>query len=49
MSKAKRIFVIADFKDESPRAIFLEEQRIVKGLMRLGHDVHRFSYRNILT
>ncbi len=49
MPKAKRIFAIADFKDESPRAIFLEERRMVKGLIRLGHDVQRFSYRNILT
>ncbi len=49
MHKAKRIFAIADFKDESPRAVFIEERRIVKGLIRLGHDVQRFSYRNILT
>lgn len=49
MQRAKRIFVIADFKDESPRSIFLEERRIVKGLIRLGQDVQRFSYRNILT
>jgi glycosyltransferase involved in cell wall biosynthesis len=49
MQKPKRIFVIADFKDESPRSIFLEERRLVKGLIRLGHDVQRFSYRNILT
>jgi len=49
MHKAKRIFVIADFKDESPRSIFLEERRLVKGFLRLGHDVQRFSYRNILT
>ncbi len=49
MGKPKRIFVIADFKDESPRSIFLEERRLVKGLIRLGHDVQRFSYRNILT
>jgi len=49
MQEAKRIFAIADFKDESPRAIFIEERRMVKGLIRLGHDVQRFSYRNILT
>ena len=49
MRKAKRIFVVADFKDESPRSIFLEERRLVKGLIRLGHDVQRFSYRNIMT
>jgi len=49
VQKAKRIFVIADFKDEWPRSIFLEERRLVKGLIRLGHDVQRFSYRNIMT
>jgi len=45
----KRIFVISDFKDESPRSIFLDERRMLKGLIRAGHDVHRFSYRNVLT
>ncbi len=48
MRRARRIFVISDFKDESPRSIFLEERRLVKGLVRLGHDVQRFSYRNIM-
>jgi hypothetical protein len=48
MRRAKRIFVIADFKDEWPRSIFLDERRLVKGLIRCGHDVQRFSYRNIL-
>ncbi len=48
MPKAKRIFVIADFKDEKPWSIFLEERRLVKALIRLGHDVQRFSYRNIM-
>jgi len=48
MQKAKRIFVIADFKGESPRSIFLEERRLVKGFIRCGCDVQRFSYRNIL-
>lgn len=48
MAKTKRIFVIADFKDESPWSVFIDERRIVKGLIRLGHDVQRFSYRNIM-
>lgn len=48
MQKSKRIFVIADFKDEKPWSIFLEERRLVKALIRLGHDVQRFSYRNIM-
>jgi hypothetical protein len=48
MQKSKRIFLIADFKDESPRAVFLEERRLVKGLIRCGHDVQRFAYRNVM-
>ncbi len=48
MQKAKRIFIIADFKDEKPWSIFVEERRLVKALIRLGHDVQRFSYRNIM-
>lgn len=48
MQKAKRIFVIADFKDEKPWSIFIDERRIVKGLIRLGHDVQRFSPRNVM-
>ncbi|HUW18478.1 MAG TPA: glycosyltransferase [Sedimentisphaerales bacterium] len=49
MQKLKRIFVIADFKDESPESIRVERRRWPKGFIRLGHDVQRFSYRNILT
>ena len=49
MKKIKRIFVIADFKDESPKAIRISQRMWVKGLIRAGHDVQRFSYRNILT
>ncbi len=49
MHKAKRIFVIADFKDEAVRSIRAQPRMWVKGLIRLGHDVQRFSYRNILT
>ncbi len=48
MAKPKRIFVISDFKDERPWSIFIDERRTLKGLILLGHDVHRFSYRNIL-
>ena len=48
MQGAKRIFVIADFKDESPRSVFLEERRLAKYLVRAGHDVQRFSYRNVM-
>ena len=45
----RRIFVIADFKDEEVRSIRVQPRMWVKGLIRLGHDVQRFSYRNILT
>jgi len=48
MRRARRIFVISDFKDESPRSVFLEERRMTKYLIRIGHDVQRFSYRNIM-
>jgi spore maturation protein CgeB len=48
MGKAKRIFVISDFKDESPKSIRMQPRMWVKGLTRLGHDVQRFSYRNIM-
>ena len=49
MSRARRIFVIADFKDESPKSIRIQARMWVKGLLRLGCDVHRFSYRNVMT
>lgn len=48
MPRAKRIFVVANFKDERPWSIFMEERRLVKALIRLGHDVQRFSYRNVM-
>lgn len=48
MQKPKRIFVIGNFKDESPQSIRIERRRWPKGLIRLGHDVQRFSYRNIM-
>ncbi len=48
MQKPKRIFVIADFKDEKPQSIRVQPRMWVKGLLRLGLDVQRFSYRNIM-
>lgn len=48
MLKPKRIFVISDFKDESPKSIRMQPRMWVKGLIRLGHDVQRISYRNLL-
>jgi hypothetical protein len=46
--KAKRIFMMADFKDDKTWSMCLDEWRILKGWIRLGHDVHRLSYRNLL-
>lgn len=48
MAKAQRIFVISDFKDENSKSIRMQPRMWVKGLIRLGHDVQRFSYRNIM-
>jgi len=48
MPKANRIFIIADFNDCSPKSVRVERRRWVKGFIRLGHDVQRFSYRNIM-
>ncbi len=49
MKPARRIMVIADFKEESPKSIRISQRMWVKGLIRAGCDVQRFSYRNILT
>ncbi len=49
MNRTKRIFMIADFKDESERSIRLQSRMWLKGFLRSGHDVQRFAYRNILT
>jgi len=48
MTKPKRIFFIADYKDESKRSIRLQSRMWIKGLVRAGHDVQQFSYRKIL-
>ena len=42
-----RIFLIADFKEESPRSIRIQPRMWLKGFLRLGHDVQHFSFRNI--
>jgi len=47
MHKAKRIFAIGDFKDHLTDSIRVICRQWVKGLIRLGHDVQRFTYRNI--
>lgn len=48
MQRPRRIFIIGNFKDESPQSIRIERRRWVKGFVRLGHDVQRFSYRNMM-
>jgi spore maturation protein CgeB len=48
MRKAKRIFVVADFNDESPKSIRMQPRMWVKGLLRLGHDVQQLSYRTMM-
>jgi spore maturation protein CgeB len=48
MQKIKRILIVADFKDESPKSIRMQQRMWIKGFLRLGHDVQRFSYRNIM-
>jgi spore maturation protein CgeB len=44
----KRIFIVADFKDELTKSIRISPRMWVKGLIRAGHDVQRFGYHNIL-
>lgn len=48
MRISKRIFLIADFREHRLTSIRHERRHWVKGFMRLGHDVQRFSYRNIM-
>jgi spore maturation protein CgeB len=48
MQYAKRIFLISDFKNASPKSIRVERRRWPKGLIRLGHDVQVFSYRDMM-
>ncbi|HEX41614.1 MAG TPA: hypothetical protein ENN81_06080 [Phycisphaerales bacterium] len=38
----------ANFKDDSPKAIRFQPRMWFKGLLRLGHDVQRFSYGDVL-
>jgi len=40
----KRIFMISDFQEATARSIRIQPRMWIKGLIRLGHDVHRFSY-----
>lgn len=47
MPKAMRIYLIDDFKDNSLRSPLTLGSRLQKGLVRSGHDVFRFSYRDM--
>ncbi len=47
LSDSRRIFLVADFKNDSPKSIRIERRRWVKGLVRLGHDVQPFSFWDI--
>jgi len=44
MSKAKRIFIVEDMKEFTDKFLLSGIRKQVKGFIRLGHDVHRFSY-----
>jgi len=48
LSKAKRIFVVADFQEKDPASLRPPRRHWLKGLTRLGHDVQRFSYTDIM-
>ncbi len=44
----KKVFMTANFKDDSPKSIRFQPRMWFKGLIRLGHDVQRFSYGDVL-
>lgn len=44
MPKAKRIFIVEDMKEYTDKFLLSGIRKQVKGFIRLGHDVHRFSY-----
>jgi glycosyltransferase involved in cell wall biosynthesis len=48
MQKAKRIFLIADFKEGSPKSIRVSQRMWMKSLLRIGCDVQRFAYRSVM-
>ncbi len=45
MSKAKRIFLVTDAKDFANKHLQHGHRRLIKGLIRLGHDTQELSYR----
>ena len=46
MPKAKRIFFVADIKEFTSKLLKNEDRRLIKGLIRAGHDVQVFNYRD---
>jgi spore maturation protein CgeB len=48
MKNSKRIFLISDFNLHDPSGIREERRRWIKGLIRQGHDVQIFSYRDVM-
>jgi hypothetical protein len=47
MGTPMRIFIVTDLKADSTQSIRVERRRWPKGFVRLGHDVHVFSFRDI--
>ncbi len=45
--KPLRIFLIGNFRDTAVISVNAEPRLWQKGLIRLGHDVQRFSYTNV--
>jgi len=48
MSKSKRIFIVADISYNPVKMFVNAMRKLAKGLIRLGHDVEIFSYRNAI-
>ncbi|MBN2138817.1 MAG: glycosyltransferase [Sedimentisphaerales bacterium] len=48
MSKAKRIFIVADISHKVVKMFLDQMPKLAKGFIRLGHDVRLFSYCNAL-
>jgi hypothetical protein len=48
MPGAKRIYIIADFSHKQVKLLRNQHMKMVKGFIRLGHDVRLFSYYNAL-
>ncbi|MHC5059469.1 MAG: glycosyltransferase family protein [Planctomycetota bacterium] len=44
MPKAKRIFIVEDKKEFTDKLLLSGVRKQAKGFIRLGHDVHQFSY-----